>query len=69
MNKKLVEICILPHHVPELEKSLTRGTLNSTEPLWLAAFAIYNMNTKLRLSVEFDSSYKTVLNFLKLKLK
>lgn len=68
MSKKVVDISILPHHLPELEKSLKRGPLNSTEPLWLAAFAIYNMNTKLRLSVEFESSYKTVLNYLKGRL-
>lgn len=66
---KYVEATITSLHLPDLEKSLPRGTLNATEPLWLLAFSIYNMNTKLRLSVEFESSYRTVFNWLKLKLK
>ena len=68
-KQKYVDLQILPHHVAELEKSLPRGIQNSMEPLWLTAFAIYNMNTKLRVSVEFEGSYKTVLNYLKMRLQ
>lgn len=67
-KKKFAEIKIWPHHLPEMEKSLPRGILNANEPIWLAAFAVYNMNNNIRVSMEFDRSYTIVLNFLKLKL-
>ncbi len=68
-KQKFVDVQILPHHIPEMEKSLPRGVANATEPIWLTAFAIYNMNNKLRLSIEFDVCYESVLDYLKFKLK
>ncbi len=56
--------------IPEMEQSIQRGSVAmSIEPVWLAAFAFYNFHNKLRLRIDFDSSYPIVLNFLKAKLK
>lgn len=66
---KFIQVLILPNHVSDLERSISRGVLNATEPIWLAAFACYNTDNKLRLSMEFDRSYTTVFNYIKSKLK
>lgn len=66
---KYVEVKILPHHMPYLKESKDKGNVNMHNPLWLAAFAVYNMENKLKLSVEYHDSYLKVYQFISNKLK
>lgn len=65
---KVVEIALAQPQLKDLERSRDRGVLNLCEPIWLTAFAAYNVENKVRLSMEFAHSYDLVYQFIKGKL-
>lgn len=66
---KYAEVKILPHHLPFLKESKDKGSINVTNSLWLAAFAIYNTENAMKLSPEYHAHYETVYKHISNKLK
>lgn len=66
---KHIDMTLLPHHLGYMEQTVDRGVANATHPVWLFAFALYNMENQIKLNVDYQENYKSVFKFIENKMK